>query len=159
MRKTFLLTGILFATSVAFAQDNIDSLLIGGQPSLEMLTSLASDGYEAVLSTRADGEIDWDEAALVDSLGMTFFSIPMEKPVTEITDEQVEQFDAFMREQKRSYLHCGSGNRVAALWAVWLIEHQNMGIEEAYARAEANGMRPETRDVIAARLSAERVEQ
>ncbi len=157
MKRMFFLIWMLPAAigvTGVNAQDSIDSLLIGGQPTPEMLGSLASDGYEAVLSTRGVDEIDWDEKSLVDSLGMTFMNIPMPHPVTEITDEQLEQFEAFMSTGKRSFIHCGSGNRVAGLWAAWLIGYQDMDPVEAFARAEAQGMRPGMRDVVEKRVSA-----
>ncbi|MFV1981636.1 MAG: hypothetical protein ACC655_10815 [Rhodothermia bacterium] len=161
MRNTALLVGLLFATgamTTVNAQYNIDSLMIGGQPSPELLHSIAADGYEAVLSVRAPGEIDWDEAALVDSLGMIFVNIPMPNPVSEITDEQLEQFDTFMSANKRSFLHCGSGNRISGLWATWLIEYRDVDPAEALARAEARGMRPNMREVVEKRLPVEKTE-
>ena len=37
-------------------------------------------------------------------------------------------------------LHCGSGDRVAGLWAVWLVEHQKVKPDEALRLAEKAGM-------------------
>jgi uncharacterized protein (TIGR01244 family) len=145
----------LLISDATNAQNDTEALVIGGQPTVEMLDSLASVGFEAILSTRGSGEINWDEAAMVDSLGMTFVEIPMEKPVGEITDQQLQQFDDFMSAGKRSFMHCGSGNRVAALWAVWLVEYEHMDQEEAFAKAEAAGMRSGMRDVAVRRLATE----
>ena len=72
----------------------------------------------------------------------------MPHPVTEITDGQLQQFDAFMNAEKRSILHCASGNRVAGLWAAWLIEYKGTDPAEALGRAEGAGMRPGMRDVV-----------
>lgn len=118
-----------------------DDLLFGGQPTPAALAALAAKGYRTVLSTRAEGELPWDEAALVDSLGMRFVSIPMASPVEAITDRMVDQFDALMREAERPLLlHCGSGNRVAGLWAVWLAEREGVEPTQALGLGEKAGM-------------------
>lgn len=122
------------------------NLLIGGQPSVEALSQLADEGYEVILSTRGEDELSWDERAVVDSLGMRFVSIPIPNPVTGFTDEQVDLFDEFMNGKNgRTVLHCGSGNRVSGLWAVWLVEKEGLSPEEALdvaARTGMTGVRP-----------------
>jgi uncharacterized protein (TIGR01244 family) len=152
-----LTSGVVAALTLAFALNSHaqDTVAIGGQPSPEELDSLAAAGYEAILSTRADGELDWDQASVVDSLGMTFVTIPMENPVTEITHDQIEAFDAFMSLDKKSFLHCGSGNRVSGLWAAWLVEFQGVDKDEALGRAEAFGLRPSLRGAVEAHLNSE----
>lgn len=116
-------------------------MLFGGQPSREALRDLKSQGYKTVLSARAEHELAWDEKALADSLGLRFVTIPMEKPVTEITDDQVRRFAELMKTGERPMLlHCGSGNRVAGLWAVWLAEHQGLAADEALRLGEKAGM-------------------
>lgn len=130
----------------------VGDLLFGAQPSREALETLRSQGYKTVLTTRGGNELSWDEKALADSLGMRFASIPMEKPVTEITDDEVARFAGLMQAAPRPMvLHCGSGNRVAGLWAVWLVEHEGMAPEEALTLAGKAGMRG-LRPVVEARL-------
>ena len=114
----------------------------GSQPSPEALESLAAQGFTTIVTTRADGEIDWDERAAVEELGMRFVSIPMPNPVTEITDEQVAQLGAVLDEVDCPILlHCGSGNRVSGLWAAWLVAERGVEPEEALRVAELAGMR------------------
>jgi len=68
-------------------------------------------------------------------------TIPMNKPVEAITDEQVEQFAHFMDTAERPMvLHCGSGNRVAGLWTVWLVEHEGMDPARALELGAEAGM-------------------
>ncbi len=117
-------------------------LLIGSQPSAEALSHFADEGYRVILSTRGEGELQWDEKAVVDSLGMQFISIPMPGPVTEITDEQIELFDDVINSADGPVvLHCGSGNRVSGLWAVWLVEKEGMKPSTAIGLAEKTGMK------------------
>lgn len=130
-------------------------MLIGGQPSIDALRHLAGDGYQVILSTRGEGEVPWDEKAVVDSLGMRFVTIPMPSPVNEITDLQVELFDDVMTgSEGRVVLHCGSGNRASGLWAVWLVEKEGVAPEVAIKLAEQTGMKG-VRAVVERRLGIE----
>lgn len=105
-------------------------LLFGGQPTPEAL------------------------AALVDSLGMRFVSIPMPNPIEGIPDAWVEQFDAVLREAERPMLlHCSSGNRVAGLWAGWLAEKDGMEASRALELGEEAGM-TRIRPLVEKRLRA-----
>ena len=133
----------------------VGDLLIGSQPSVAALSHLADEGYEVILSTRGETELSWDEKAVVDSLGMRFVSIPMPNPVTGITDEQVDLFAEFMSgDHGRVVLHCGSGNRMSGLWAVWLVEKEGLSPEEALDLAERTGMKG-VRPVVEQRLGIE----
>jgi len=116
-------------------------VLIGSQPTENALDTLAAQGYRTVVSTRAPGEIDWDERAKVESLGMGFVQIPMPNPVTEITDEQVARLDSVLTHTEGPVaLHCGSGNRVSGLWAAWLVADRGVSPSEALRLATLSGM-------------------
>ena len=92
------------------------------------------------------------EKTEVESLGMNFVSIAMEKPVEEITDGQVKRFAEIMKHAERPLLlHCGSGNRISGLWALWLIENQNMAPQKALGFAKQTGMKG-IRTVVEKRL-------
>jgi uncharacterized protein (TIGR01244 family) len=134
----------------------VDDLLFGSQPSEESLEQLAAMGYKTILTTRGERELSWDEKAKVESLGMTFVWIPMDHPVTKITEEQVNRFAELMENgESPMVLHCGSGNRVAGLWAVWLVEHENVEPTEALHWAELAGMTG-IRNVVGRRLGLTR---
>lgn len=136
-----------------------EDLLFGGQPSAEALEQLAKEGYKTVLSTRGEGEIDWDEKAKVESLGMKFVQVPMGQPLTEITNEHYTKFDEAMKSSERPMvLHCGSGNRVAGLWGVWLVERKQLKAEDALRLAEQAGM-TKVRPLVEERLGVTPVEK
>jgi len=117
-------------------------LLIGSQPSVAALSQFANEGYRVIVSTRGETELQWDEKAIVDSLGMQFVKIPMPGPVAEITDEQIERFDyAMNRGNGAVVLHCASGNRASGLWAVWLVEKEGLAPQKALDLAEKTGMK------------------
>ncbi len=133
--KSFPLEGV--NNSVKFGD-----LTIAGQPTKAALGKLSELGYKSVISTRGLDEVNWDEANTVKALGMEYYQAPMGKPLTAITDTHVAQFnEAMQNARKPVFLHCGSGNRAAALWAVWLVEHKGMAADEALRLAERSGMR------------------
>lgn len=129
-------------------------LLFAGQVAPEALADLAKQGYRTVLNTRGEEEMDWDEKSAVEAAGMTYVTIPMAYPIESIGDEWVDRFDALMREGARPIvLHCSSGNRVAGLWAVWLVEREGVDPVRALELAEQAGM-TRIRPVVEKRLEA-----
>ena len=132
----------------------VGNVVIGSQPSQAVLEYLAAQGYETIVSTRAPDEIDWDEQAAVEALGMKFVNIPMGAPVEAISDEQVATLAEVMESgEGRMLLHCGSGNRVAGLWGAWLAEYKDVDSAEALRLAELGGM-TRVRPVVEQRLGA-----
>jgi protein tyrosine phosphatase (PTP) superfamily phosphohydrolase (DUF442 family) len=115
-------------------------IVFGAQPSPAALQYLRDQGVTTVVSTRGLMELDWDERALVESLGMRFVQIPMGNPVTGITDAQVAALDSVLSAPGSVLLHCSSGNRVAGLWGAWLAERQGMEPVNALRLAELAGM-------------------
>lgn len=129
-------------------------VVIGGQPSEESLDVMAAHGFDTIVTVRAEGEIAWDERAVVEASGLRFVRVPIPNPVHEITDEQVSALaDVLADGPGRVLLHCGSGNRAAALWAVWLVEYQGVDAEEAIEAARRAGMRTSMQQVVEKRLA------
>jgi uncharacterized protein (TIGR01244 family) len=130
----------------------VGDLLFGGQPSPDALARLKDEGYHTVINTRGTGEAKWDEEALVDSLGMTYASIPMGYPIEAITDAEVDRFNDLMEHGERPMvLHCSSGNRVAGLWTVWLVERRGLDRAQAMGLGTKAGM-TRIRPVVEKRL-------
>jgi protein tyrosine phosphatase (PTP) superfamily phosphohydrolase (DUF442 family) len=128
-------------------------LMFASQPSPATLQYLKRQGFTTVVSTRGVAEVNWDERALVESLGMRFVQIPMENPVSGITDAQIAALDTVLTTQRGPIvLHCGSGNRVAGLWGAWLSERQGLKPADALRLAELAGM-TRVRPVVEQRLS------
>jgi len=116
-------------------------VVFSGQPTREGLIHLADQGFRTVVTMRGPRELDWDEAALVDSLGMAFVPIPMPYPIDTITAAQVAALDSVMTQAARPLLlHCSSGNRTAGLWAVWLNERRDVAPSEALRLGRKAGL-------------------
>jgi len=116
-------------------------VILSAQPTPDGLRYLAGRGFTTVVSTRGLDELDWDERAVVESLGMRFVQVPMENPVWEITDAQVTRLDSVLtHRQGPILLHCHSGNRTAALWGAWLAEKRGVAPRVALDLATLAGM-------------------
>lgn len=132
--KPYLMPGI---DRAGYAAD----LVIASQPTQDALAEVAKKGFKTVISTRGVDELDWDEAGLVEQLGMRYVSIPMGRPLNEISDDQVAQLDQALKEADGPvFLHCGSGNRAAGLWTAWLVENKGMEQREAMRLGRLMGM-------------------
>ena len=95
------------------------SLLLGGQPTPEHLAEAAQAGYRTILYTRGLDEIDWDEKAEVEKLGMRWIALPIAN-AGELTQENALRFAEIVGDEQLHpmMVHCGSGNRVGALFAL-----------------------------------------
>ena len=119
----------------------VGELLMGGQPSPDLLAQLAEQGFRTIVSTRSEKEMGWDEKAEVERLGMTFVRIPMYYPLRMITNDQVDALTHVMKyNEQPMMLHGSKGDRVAGLWGVWLAEEEGVEAHEAARLAEAAGM-------------------
>jgi uncharacterized protein (TIGR01244 family) len=125
-----------------------------GQPNAEGLSELADNGYAAVIDLRTEDENRGiDEQSIVESLGMDYVSLP-------IADRDAINFDnaatldqVLSRYDEPVLVHCGSGNRVGALFA--LREKMNGATDEdALAFGRSAGMTG-LEDTVKKRLAGE----
>lgn len=100
------------------------NLITGGQPTPAQLNALRLAGVNHVINLRSDEEMDWDEASLVRSLGMRYYSIPI-AGASGLTQDNAQALDTLLQtlEQDSVLLHCASGNRVGALIALSAAQH------------------------------------
>jgi uncharacterized protein (TIGR01244 family) len=103
-----------------------ETLYTSAQPSKEALEMLSKNGVKHVINLRPASELDWDEQAWVESLGMTYHSIPV-AGAKGITTENATKLRALLSklENETTLLHCSSSNRVGGLRA--LIEFETNG--------------------------------
>lgn len=122
---------------------------IGGQPDQDALRSLPGHEITAVINLRTAKEmgdtarVDFDEVALVDSLGLAYIEIPLGGKDNPYTPAAVDSFAAALDQHTGPVLlHCASGGRASHLWAAYLVRHRGWDVSTAYARGEAIGIRP-----------------
>lgn len=96
-----------------------------GQPTVEQLQALPSNGIAVVIDLRADAETpDLDEAAMVRGLGLDYRNLPI-GGAAGLTRDNVQALDRLIADagDRPLLLHCASGNRVGAMMALrerWL---------------------------------------
>ena len=116
--------------------------MISGQPTPAALAAAENGGVRHVVNARNIGEFDaWDEGALVNSLGMTYHRVPIGSP-DDLDREAVAKFDRILAEigDEPALLHCASGNRIGALFALraaWILGEDT---ESAIAIGRTHGL-------------------
>lgn len=103
-------------------------------------------GIVTVVNIRGQSEIDslgFDEKATVEALGAAYVHIPV-SPAT-LSAEDVKRFAAAVEASDGPVLlHCGSSNRVGAMWAAYLVMERGMDVETAIERGRAAGLRADS---------------
>ncbi len=112
-----------------------DTLVTGGQPTVEQLKAAASEGFTTVINL---GMLDpryalEDEAGLVASLGLAYYHIPV--PWNNPQESHFLAFEALMRQipPGKTLLHCAANRRVTAFYSLYALK--NLGWSEAQADA------------------------
>ena len=176
MKKLILLVAaVVVLAAAASAQDHgsdsivfirSDNLLAGkaiqsntrfvtsAQPDEAALRAIADAGFSAVVDFRApyeDRGIDEQEA--VERLGMAYVTLPIDGP-TEVTFDNAAALDQILADTDgRVLLHCASGNRAAAIYA---LREKLLGAssDDALATGKAAGL-TRLESVVRERLAEE----
>lgn len=94
-----------------------DRILAGGQPSLEQLEAIRDAGYRTILDLRTEGENGPGREA-VEALGLEFHRLPIAGEAG-LSAENARRFATLLEEAEEPLVvHCASGNRVGALFAL-----------------------------------------
>jgi len=111
-----------------------------GQPDSEVLAIAKDAGFTTVVDMRrATEDRGMDEAAVVASMGMRYITLPVDG-ANGVTYENAAELDKIMAAADGPVLlHCASGNRVGALYA---LSEKMAGAsnEEALAAGKAAGL-------------------
>ena len=118
----------------------------GGATETSALDGLAKDGFKSVinlrLATEANANIELN-AAHAKSLGMNYIHIPFNaaQPEPKVLDEFLAAIAN--KANQPAYVHCGSANRVGAVWLVKRVLQDGWTIEKATEEAKLIGLRSE----------------
>lgn len=108
----------------------------------EAMAGLKARGFSAVVNFRTAGErgasVDAGRAA-AEAAGLKYFHLPFRQPSAQI----VETFLDTVSEPSNQpvYIHCGSANRVGALWLIKRVKLDGWAVDRALAEAETIGLR------------------
>jgi uncharacterized protein (TIGR01244 family) len=119
----------------------IEGALLASQPGQADLALAKDRGVRTVISLRHESEpAGFDERAEAARLGMEYRNVPWAGPA-ELTDEVFDHVRRLLAQTPRPLLlHCGSGNRVGAVWIPWRVLDGGLDIDAALAEARVIGL-------------------
>ena len=128
-------------------------VLSGGQPSAADLARLKEKGFGTIINLRTESEdMGFDEATEAETLGLNYVSIPISTG-DGLTVENATKLRMVLGQSKAPVLvHCGSGNRVGALFAIGAYLIDEKSLESAISEGRAAGLtrlEPKVRDILA----------
>ena len=118
------------------------NIWLAGQPTPEDFAEAKSRGIDTVISLRQASEIDWDEAAKLKELGLNFHPFPLASPeslTNDVLDRAIGLMDS--KREAGTLLHCGSANRVGAIWMAHRVVNDGISLDAAIEEAKAVGLR------------------
>ncbi len=120
----------------------LGDIYLAGQPSQEDLKLLKKNGIQTIISVRKSDELPWDEAAAVKQQGMKFVGVPFGS-ANELKPQVFDEVLKVLRDEKSgpTVFHCGSANRVGAIWYAHRVLDGKLSPSEALHEAKVVGLR------------------
>lgn len=116
-----------------------DGLVSGGQPSAEQLAAIRDAGFRTVVNLRADGE-PGARAAEIEAMGMSYVALPIDG-TSALDEDNARAFARIIDTVERpAVIHCGSGNRVGALFALKAFYVDGATVDEAFEVGREAGL-------------------
>lgn len=113
-----------------------------GQPAAADFTALAARGYRTVVNLRAPGEpFPAGEAELAAAAGLAYHWLPVTPASLGLEDAAALAAILEQAPPGSVLVHCATGNRVGALWGLYLGLSDGLPPQAAVAAAERAGMR------------------
>jgi uncharacterized protein (TIGR01244 family) len=120
-----------------------DGVLTGGQPTFDQIKQAAETGFKVVINLRTDNELpDPDqELTWVEGCGMKYIHIPVSVPEG-LSPQNTKVFAEALSKPENYPLivHCKSGNRVGAMFALKAFYIDEKDIDEALLTGERAGL-------------------
>ena len=110
----------------------------------EAMAEIRARGFASVINFRTAGErgatVDAGQAA-AEAAGLRYHHIPFREPSAEVA----ETFLATISDaaNQPAFIHCGSANRVGAMWLIKRVKQDGWTVDDALAEAETIGLRSE----------------
>lgn len=130
------------ALAIRNAKHPFPGILTGGQPSREQLIEAKQKGYKTIISLRTRRETGlWDEEKTVRELGMKYVSIPVSGGSGINRQNSTALIQALSDAKDYPVMvHCGSGERVGALFALDAKLNRGMATEQALQIGRSAGL-------------------
>jgi uncharacterized protein (TIGR01244 family) len=122
------------------------TIACGGATTPEALAELKMAGFVSVVNlrlTEEEGARIPEAQAAADKAGVRYFHLPFRTSSPD--PDLVDRFIATVNEPKNQpvFIHCGSANRVAALWMIKRVKVDKWPVERALEEATAIGLTSE----------------
>jgi uncharacterized protein (TIGR01244 family) len=155
MRIAVTAVTVIVATAFAVAQQKetragitnytkVDAVVAcGGATETSALEGLKADGFKSVINLRLateQGANIPDNEAKARALGLNYFHLPLSGSAPD--PAIVDQFLGVVSNQANQpvYIHCGSANRVGAVWLVKRVVQDGWPVDKATTEAKAIGL-------------------
>jgi protein tyrosine phosphatase (PTP) superfamily phosphohydrolase (DUF442 family) len=131
----------------------------GGQPNLETLRWLKSEGVTVVINLRSEKEnkefteSSFNEGMVAKELGMSYISIPMGEKES-YRPQTVDSFALVLKANKgKALIHCLSAGRVSFLWVAYLVRHRGYALDDAVNIGKRIKYPTQLEDLLGAKIS------
>ena len=134
----------------------------GGATETSALEGLKNDGFKAVINLRQASEPGAnipENSARAKALGLNYIHIPFNTQAPE--QKTVDDFLAAVANKANQpvYVHCGSANRVGAVWLVKRVLQDGWAVDKATEEAKLIGLRSAPLEEFAKKYIAEHKKQ
>jgi uncharacterized protein (TIGR01244 family) len=170
MRLSFVLPFILGAGVALNAQQKMERpgianytkvdavVACGGATDTAALEGLKNDGFKAVINLRQASEAGAnieENAARAKTLGLNYIHIPFnaQSPESKTVDDFLGAVGNTANQPV--FIHCGSANRVGAVWLVKRVLQDGWAVDKATAEAKLIGLRSAPLEQFALKYIAE----
>ncbi len=129
-----------------------------GATSIEAIAELSREGFVSIVNLRQVSEPGADveaSRAAAEAAGLKYIHLPFDSSAPD--PEVVTEFLAAVTSKANQpvFVHCGSANRVGALWLVKRVMRDGWTIAQATEEAKAVGLRSETLEAFALKYLAD----
>lgn len=119
----------------------------GGPPSAATIAEMKAMGYSTIINMRTSREAGVaEEAVLAAEAGLHYVHIPISGSTTNLRNALALSQALADAPEGRVLLHCGSGNRVGAMWGLKEAIEQGLDADTASQVARRSGMRSASLD-------------
>jgi len=115
---------------------------LAGQPTAEDIPLLKEKDIQLIINLRTEDEdLGFEEKKVIEEAGIKYTNIPFTSGT--LTDEKIEKIRGLLRDTNNQpmMMHCGSANRVGAVWLIYRVLDEGWKYEDALEDAKSVGLK------------------
>ena len=140
----------------------VKHLYLSAQPDQATLKTAIEHGVGVVINLREPNEQDWDEEGAATSLGLTYYNVPITRGGSGFDPDVLAQISGLVGTHRdtKILMHCSSGNRAGAWFAVHLVRDHGMPVEPSIEMSQRvgltnTGMKSRVREFLVTKSNSE----